>query len=276
MADNPKNMAGQANPANNDNIRSYLAMFIVALSIGGIVLVGLCAILMAAAPAISGFLSNQNQAAQTVAVTQSFNNIKDILGILLPVMSAWAGTVLAYYFSKDNFETAARSTAALVQQLSSEEKLKSTVVRDVMIKIEDADKLVLEKDAAQIKLKEDILEDILEANRRERLPILDTEGRIKYMVHRSLIDKFIVKKAAEGKTVTELTLADLLADKTSEKMMSKSFCTIPSGQNLGYAKAEMEKVLNCSDIFITEDGTQNSRVIGWITDVIVSQQAFVK
>lgn len=250
-----------------------LAKYIIAYSIGGILVIGLFAILVAAAPAIRYVFTGEGDAA---SVEKSFANVKDVLGILLPVMSAWAGTVLAFYFSKDNFESAAKNTAALVQQLSSEEKLKSTIVRDVMIKIEDADKLVLDKEPAAITLKKDILEDILDANHRERLPILDTEAHIKYMVHRSLIDKFIVKKAGEGAEVDKLTLADLLADKNSEKIMSKSFCTIPVSQNLGYAKAEMEKILNCSDVFITVDGTPNSQVIGWITDVIVSQQAFVK
>ena len=44
--------------------------------------------------------------------------IKDILSILLPVIGAWAGTVIAYYFSRENFESATKSTRSLVPQQS--------------------------------------------------------------------------------------------------------------------------------------------------------------
>jgi hypothetical protein len=271
MTKTPQNAAGLTNLVSSDNIRSCLAMLIILLSIGGIFIIGLCAISIAAIPIITSLLPGRG-----LGTNQSFNDVKDILGILLPVMSAWAGTVLAYYFSKDNFETAARNTAALVQQLSSEEKLKTIVVSDVMIKIEDADKLILANDPKEYKLKADIIDKLLEPKNRERLPIIDTEGRIKYMAHRSLIDKFIAKKASQGKAVDELSLADMLADGDFERTMSKTFCTIRANQNLSVAKGEMEKLLSCADIFITDDGTSNTRVIGWITDAIVSQQAIVK
>jgi hypothetical protein len=39
----------------------------------------------------------------------------------LPVIGTWVGTVLAYYFSKENLETATRSVAATASQMSPDE-----------------------------------------------------------------------------------------------------------------------------------------------------------
>jgi len=46
---------------------------------------------------------------------------KDILTFTLPVLGAWVGTVLAFYFSKENFEAANRSMQSIVGHLSAPE-----------------------------------------------------------------------------------------------------------------------------------------------------------
>ncbi len=259
-------------PNDGDGLRFNLAKWIVVFAFGGIAVLGLCAVLLAAAPGIIYVFQRQGSIAD---IKEGFSNVKDILGILLPVMSAWAGTVFAFYFTRENFESAAKSTAALVKQLTSEEKLKSIIVKDVMIKIEDADKLILDKDAKEIKLKADIIDAILDAKKRERLPILDKEGHIQYMAHRSLIDKVIAQKAAEDKKVADLTLGDILADDTFGKILKGSYSVVAENSSLADVKTLMEKIENCSDIFVTEDGKPTSKLIGWITDVIVRQQATV-
>ena len=42
---------------------------------------------------------------------QFFDIAKYVLGVLLPVIGAWVGTVLAFYFGQVNFEAASRSAA---------------------------------------------------------------------------------------------------------------------------------------------------------------------
>jgi hypothetical protein len=37
----------------------------------------------------------------------------------------------------------------------------------------------------------------------------------------------------------------------------------------------MEKIKICSDVFATEDGTINTKVIGWVTNIIVEEQSGV-
>ncbi len=278
MAETPNNRKSRINSRDDSKAKdsgvfvSELARLTILFAFGAIAILGLCAILLAAAPGIIYIAQRQGSIND---IKDSFSNIKDIIGILLPVMSAWAGTVFAFYFSRENFKAGTESSAALVRQLSPEEKLKSTLVKDVMIKIEDADKLILEKDTKDINIKTDIIDAILIKKNRERLPILDTEGHITYMAHRSLFDKFIAQKAEEGKKVADLTLKDMLGDKNFGQILKESFSTLQETSSLSEAKTLMEKIEKCSDIFATEDGWKTSKVTGWVTDVIVRQAATV-
>ena len=68
---------------------------------------------------------------------QFFDIAKYILGVLLPVIGAWVGTVLAFYFGQVNFEAASRSAANLVRQLSPREKLQAEPAGHAMMKIND-------------------------------------------------------------------------------------------------------------------------------------------
>src|SRR3990172_8572037 len=59
---------------------------------------------------------------------------KDLLNILLPVFGAWAGTVMAYYFTRKNYESAAN----IAQQMSADDKLRTISAKDAMIPIDKA------------------------------------------------------------------------------------------------------------------------------------------
>ncbi len=224
---------------------------------------------------ITGILGIAGLVLGARASEAEFRAIKDIFGILLPVLSTWAGTVLAFYFTRENFESAARSTSTLVRQLTSEEKLKSTPVQSVMIPIEKAVKLILTGPETSVKLKANILDAILDAKKKERLPILDAAGIVKYMAHRSLIDRFIVNAVESGKKVADLTLADMLADRYSKEVLEGSFRAVRDTANLSEAKAIIDNIESCSDVFITQDGTVKAKAIGWITNVMITEQATV-
>src|SRR5262249_10220259 len=52
---------------------------------------------------------------------------------LLPLLGTWVGTVLAYYFSRKNFETASQSVERMVT-LTTEQRLAQTAVNDQMLR----------------------------------------------------------------------------------------------------------------------------------------------
>src|SRR5262249_57174505 len=87
---------------------------------------------------------------------QFFDVAKYVLGVLLPVIGAWVGTVLAFYFGQVNFEAASRSAANLVRQLSPREKLEAEAASKAMMKINEvtAFKISSDKSEADITIQE--------------------------------------------------------------------------------------------------------------------------
>src|SRR5215510_11594765 len=148
---------------------------------------------------------------------QFFDIAKYILGVLLPVIGAWVGTVLAFYFGQVNFEAASKSAANLVRQLSPREKLQAEAAGQAMMKIDEvtAFKIPPDKTEADITIRE-LIDKGFEKDKsrpRQRLPVLDAEGRGKYVLHRSTIDAFVApKKRPPDVDESTLSLKDLLED----------------------------------------------------------------
>jgi hypothetical protein len=208
---------------------------------------------------------------------ERFVYVKDILTIVLPLIGTWVGTILAFYFSRENFVAAARQTADLVRQLTPEQRLQSIGVTEVMLDMAALTtvKLTLStpEDAAKLKLSADVVDAILEKNKRNRLPVLDNTGKVLYVIHRSFIDKFLVKRAEAGGTqLADATLQDLLAEEELTAVF-QSFATVGREAKLIAVKQAMDGNPNCSDAFVTEDGTKGSKAIGWITNLTVQEKA---
>ena len=89
-------------------------------------------------------------------MVQFFDISKYVLGVLLPVIGAWVGTVLAFYFGQGSFEAASKSAANLVRQLSPREKLQAEPVGHAMMKINDVTtfKIPADKTEADITIKQ--------------------------------------------------------------------------------------------------------------------------
>src|SRR6478609_5743961 len=63
-----------------------------------------------------------------------FDALQFVFASIVPVIGTWMGTVMAFYFSKENLEAANRSVKSLIQHISSNEKLASIKSSEVMIK----------------------------------------------------------------------------------------------------------------------------------------------
>lgn len=98
--------------------RDWLAMLITLLSIGG--LGWICYLII-------------NILDPPAPETADKDKIMTIFTTVVAVVGTWVGTILAFYFSRENFEAAAKSsaatTAALVKQLTPSEKLAATLSR---------------------------------------------------------------------------------------------------------------------------------------------------
>jgi CBS domain protein len=209
-----------------------------------------------------------------------FDIAKYVLGVLLPVIGAWVGTVLAFYFGQVNFRAASESAANLVRQLSPREKLQAKPVSGAMMKINDVTtfKIPADKTEADITIKQ-LIEEGFEKDKkkpRNRLPILDAEGRGKYVIHRSTVDAFVapIKRPPDVDEST-LTLKSLLEDPKVKENMNKSFMALSEDKTLADAKDILDKNPQCLDLLVTQDGTRNGVVVGWITNVDVLNAATI-
>jgi hypothetical protein len=209
-----------------------------------------------------------------------FDIAKYVLGVLLPVIGAWVGMVLSFYFGQVNFRAASESAANLVSQLSPREKLQAKPAGHAMMKIGDVVmfKMPAGKTEADITIKQ-LIDEGFEKDKsqpRNRLVILDVDGKGKYVLHRSTVDAFLAaNKYPPDKDESTLTLKDLLEDKKLKAYIVNSFMVLSENATLADAKDLLDKNPQCLDILATQDGTKNGIVVGWITNVMVLQAATI-
>ena len=228
--------------------RSWLAYTLVGLSTVGIVAISGILLWFAKSPYRAGRL---------------------VFAGVLPLLGSWVGTVLAFYFSRESIE-AATSSAERLTNINRDRNLKNIPVTKYMIPLDKIDAIRVDAgDERTVKLI-----DITGSN-NTRSPIFDTENKIRYMIHRSLADRFIASLVVSGKAdqsaVKNLTLADMVSDQEIAKIMTTSFVTVKSEDTLASAKEAMEITPSCQDVFVTKDGTKASVVLGWITNVEIGK-----
>lgn len=209
-----------------------------------------------------------------------FGNIKDIIGLFLPVIGTWMGTILAYYFSRENFESANRSMQQTISKLTSEEKLKSTKAASVMIPLNSIDHPFKEgKTPEAVTIKE--LLDFLNKKDRNRIVVMDSSNVVSKVIHRSVINSFISDQVLNKKqtpdAVEQLKIKNMdESDKSDVKDVLKNGVEfIGQDATLFDAQQKMIANKNCQDVFITSSGKNTEGIIGWITNSIVTDNANV-
>ncbi|OEU64706.1 MAG: hypothetical protein BBJ57_00755 [Desulfobacterales bacterium PC51MH44] len=197
------------------------------------------------------------------AIAKDTANTMTIFNIVLPVFASWVGTILAFYFGRENFESANQQVRELVQRLTPEERAKANVI-SIMRSLLDTVyfEIPAGKSDQDIKLQE--LRDKF-GGKISRLPIVDAEKTPKYMIHDSSIDKY---KAAGGQL--EDTLEKFIATQKEagyEYGLNKGFIVVSEQATLAAAKRKMDEIPSCQDIYITKDGSPDEPLTGWISNL---------
>src|SRR5437762_5425826 len=104
-----------------------------------------------------------------------------VFNALLPLLGTWVGTVLAYYFSRKNFESASQSVERMVT-LTTEQRLGQLFVNTEMIPLGQITLYQIPpgKTPSDVLLKD--LRSKL-GGKITRIPILDSNGVVLYIVH---------------------------------------------------------------------------------------------
>lgn len=137
-----------------------------------------------------------------------------VLTAVLPLLGSWVGTILAFYFSRENLEAATNSVTQLAN-LTPMQKLQSLPVTSKWI---TTDKMFRKSTPLDgIKLVP-TLSELNASGKGNRLPVLSDKNYPALVVHRSWIDRFLTKKATQDLPPDQfklLTLQDLVDDPTA-------------------------------------------------------------
>jgi hypothetical protein len=105
-----------------------------------------------------------------------------------------------------------------------------------------------------------------------RLPVLNEKGVLKILIHQSLLYKFVAEKniesAEKNKTfnIEESTLNELINHPGLSELIINTTGFISEKSTLSEAKLKMKETKNCQDIIITQNGSSDEPVIGWLTN----------
>jgi hypothetical protein len=198
-----------------------------------------------------------------VAIVMDHKNAMTIFNIVLPVFASWVGTILAFYFGRENFESANQQVRELVERLTPEQRAQAPVTSVMRSLLNTAFFQIPEgKSDQDVKLSELISK--FGAN-VSRLPIITAENKAKYMIHESSIDKYI---ASGGKQEDSLEkFIDTQKKAGFEFGVNKGFIVVSERTTLADAKRKMEETPSCQDIFITKGGSPDEPLTGWISNL---------
>jgi hypothetical protein len=229
----------------NDNERWRLAQSITIMSMAGLVIVASVAIF---------FSENRAETSQMVFTA------------VVPLLASWVGAVLAYYYSSKSLESATNSVKELVPV---EDRLRSIPAVDVMIKV--ADMAYFPPDDSQ--KVQDILDKLKATGKGERLPFLNDKKHPVYMLHKSYVDSALLRAGSEI-AIDTVTLKELFEKVPDLKVIALgTFGTLGEDATLETVRTVMGFIKNCQDVYITKDGTKDSPVLGWITNVILEENS---
>lgn len=226
------------------SLRPWLAMLLIGLSVGGIVL----------AAAIS-ILAQQDETERAATTRLVFTSV-------LPLFGTWVGTVLAFYFAKDNLQAATESTVRLSGRAE-----RTTVVAGAMIP--RAQMVVMEvsddSEAQALKLAE--IEQKMAGAGKSRMPIFLADGSVAYIVSRPTLLEYRTRAALDPAQPIDpkKTIADLLKVPELAKEI-QAIAVVGPDDVLGTARARMAGVEGCWDVFVTQGGGRKGAVVGWLTN----------
>lgn len=200
-----------------------------------------------------------------------FDISKWVLATVLPVVAGWVSGVMAYYFGKDNFKAGAENAVNLIQQLTPQQRLEAKKASASGLPIAQ---VTVTRVPAGTKLEElDLNKLRADYKAFERLPILDDTGRPLACLHLSRWTKYMESlSAADKANPAKVTLGALI--NAIKWKPEASFATVSPADNLATVQGLIKDSKECSDVFVTADGTRNKAVDRWITnDDIVHEAA---
>lgn len=264
-------MSGSVRQANDQSaiFRAKLGIWLITVSAAGLLVLGIATLIGAGLATTSAAPTLFKDTAQT------------LLSTLLPLFGTWVGTVLAFYFSKENFE-AASTNALNVLRATGMEKLRSMSVSQGMIPRGRMVVVLLPAGGtlgalALATVDQAFTQLGVNGQRISRLVILDSGGAFAAVLHRSIWVEMVNQGQAANPAITVangtfgqlagLPLTGIKDMATYNDVVTRAVAYAGASQTLADAKVAMEAAPYCQDVMVTQSGAAGTPVIGWITNV---------
>lgn len=239
-------MSGQQ-PTSSSFTRDYIALLLIAAGIIGITAVAIAAVV---------FAQDTERAETTMAVFTA----------LLPVVGTWIGTVLAFYFAKENFQAASDATRATMKQAGTlSEDTKVTDVMTPLGKISPLRKVVDMEGADTLALSD--LNKEMEETQNHRVPIFTTlTGAPLLVIHQAHVNDYAQKTSRSVDALIDDATVGTLRQYPELKSAVENFVTVQLTATVADARKTLQQAPGSKDVFITADGTREGPVVGWVTN----------
>jgi len=193
---------------------------------------------------------------------------QQVFTAVITLIGSWGGAVIAFYFSRENFEAASRHTERALDRLAGDTG-HSLKLAEIMLPIAKVESLAFKTDPSEISLEQ--IRGKFEGMSFERLLLLDGSGVVRQVLHLSSLNNYLVRhpQAAAGGA----SLKDLIADVEIGPMLVQGFRTLRADNTLADAKLLIEKNASCQDVVITENGEPGGRAIGWISNNVILEKS---
>lgn len=185
---------------------------------------------------------------------------------LIPLWATWIGTVLAFYYGKDNFDTATKSYSDMVEKMNPDEKLKKISITKAMIPLKEMQILDYEESLGKT------IKELLEQEKNlsyNRYVFIDDKNRLKAIIHRRNFTQYITDKiGTETPEPLSILFKNFLHDcnLTKNQRWKGEPVFIAEDSNMLEAKNAIFLRQNNRDVFVTKNGNKEEEVIGLITD----------
>lgn len=190
------------------------------------------------------------------------NHSIQLIGLVLPVLGTWVGTVLAFYFARENFEAAQVGGAVASRRAAA-----STPASEVMVPIDQLE-TVFEDVDDDWKRNHDLgwLKSRITGRKPPRAILKDKSGNVLEIIHEETIDHY---NASDPSRSLSDSIKQLLEQKYDSSRtygeIAKGFGCVGEGDTLAKCQSSMEQE-GIRNVIVTKTGEKNVPPIGLITD----------
>ena len=210
-----------------------------------------------------------------------------VFSALLPLLGTWVGTILAFYFSTESFQTASDSVRKTIKDLQKE-RLETHLAGKTMRVYDQMEKVEIDdsQTATALKVKLETAFSQKLSRKITRIPVFSQKRLALYMLHGSVLYEFFSEIQSDDPIVIkkgDATLEDILQYKNEKykRIISDTFAFVSKNSSLAIAKTQMDLISTqtgepCQDVFVTETGNKKEAVLGWLSDKRIERYSFLE